>query len=395
MTLPSLPQEAQPDNSILGNQTQALQDLFRGALQGLMERDIEGIIGAAHYERAGERRDIRNGYRPRRFDSRMGSLPLQIPRARETIYMPAFLEHRERTEKALIALIQDAYIAGVSTRKIEKLVADLGVTSLSKSQVSEYCKEIETLVTAFRRRPLTESYPYVFFDAVYEKVRVDGLVQSQAAVVAYGVTSEGKREPIGLEIFDTESFESWSTFFRGLIERGLKGVRLVISDAHAGLVKAIGTMFLGATWQRCKVHFMRNVLAPVTKKYKDAFSSDLKEIYYQSSLEKAMAIVDQMIEKYGKTCSQAIEILLAGVEDTLRYVSFPSEHKSKISSTNPIERLNKEIRRRTKVVGVFPSIASALRLIGAVLLEQTEEWATQGYINADSMKLIPVASSTA
>jgi putative transposase len=385
-----LPKESKQDNSILGDSSDALQALMKSALEGFMSHELDAIIGAARYQREEQRKDIRNGYRSRRFDTRMGSIDLAIPRARDTTYMPTFLEHRERSEKALVALIQEAYISGVSTRKIEKLVETLGVSSLSKSQVSEYCKEIEELITAFRHRPLTQNYPYVFFDALYEKVRVDGLVQSQAVVVAYGIAEDGKREPIGLDVVDTESYTSWSGFFRELLERGLKGVRLVISDAHAGLTKAIGEIFLGTVWQRCKVHFMRNVLAPVPKSKKDAFAADLKQIYHQNTLEDAQAVVEKIAEKYGATCSRAVDILLDGIDDTLRYLAFPDVHWSKISSTNPIERLNREIRRRTKVVGVFPSVASALRLIGAVLLEQTEDWATQGYMCADSMKQLPL-----
>jgi putative transposase len=390
VTTEILPQEATSDNSILGDPTDALRELFQAMLQGVMERDVDATLGAARYQRHEDRQDTRNGYRPRRFDTRMGTLDLAIPRMRETTYMPPFLERRERSEKAIISLVQEAYINGISTRKMEKLVAELGITSLSKAQVSEYTQEIDELVTAFRHRPLEGRYPYIMFDAIYEKIRVDRVVQSQAAVVAYGITDDGKRELIGLEIFNTESFESWSTFFRGLLERGLQGVRLVISDAHAGLVKAIQTVFLGASWQRCKVHFMRNMLAPVPKNRKDEFAADMKRMFHQDQRAAADAIVDQMVEKYGTSCSRAISILIDGIDDALRYLDFPSEHWCKISSTNPIERMNREIRRRTRSIGVFPNIASALRLIGAVLLEQTEDWEMHhGYINPDSMKLIP------
>jgi putative transposase len=227
-------------------------------------------------------------------------------------------------------------------------------------------------------------------DAVYEKVRVDRLVQSQAVVAAYGVRDDGNRELIGVEIFNTESYESWSTFFRGLLERGLTGVRLVMSDAHAGLVKAIDTVFVGASWQRCKVHFMRNVNARVPHKHKKAFAEDLKLIWQQKTRKDANAHAEKLMEKYGTSCSQAINVLMDGLEDALTYLDFPEEHWSKISSTNPIERLNREIRRRTRSVGVFPNIASALRLIGSILLEQTEEWGTgHCYMSPESMQLIP------
>jgi putative transposase len=336
VTTEILPQEATSDNSILGDPTDALRELFQAMLQGVMERDVDATLGAARYQRHEDRQDTRNGYRPRRFDTRMGTLDLAIPRMRETTYMPPFLERRERSEKAIISLVQEAYINGISTRKMEKLVAELGITSLSKAQVSEYTQEIDELVTAFRHRPLEGRYPYIMFDAIYEKIRVDRVVQSQAAVVAYGITDDGKRELIGLEIFNTESFESWSTFFRGLLERGLQGVRLVISDAHAGLVKAIQTVFLGASWQRCKVHFMRNMLAPVPKNRKDEFAADMKRMFHQDQRAAADAIVDQMVEKYGTSCSRAISILIDGIDDALRYLDFPIEHWCKISSTNPI-----------------------------------------------------------
>ena len=391
MTTAILPGPLHPDklNEVLGDTSDALQAIFKEALERVMQHELDAALGAGRYQRDERRQGTRNGYRSRVFDTRMGSVNLDIPRAREINYMPSFLEHHERSEQALIALVQEAYVSGVSTRKIRKLAQALGINSLSKSQVSEFCRELDALITAFRERPLTGEYPYVFFDALYEKIRVTGLVQSQAVVIAYGVRSDGKREPIGLGIVDTESYESWSTFMRSLLERGLGGVRLVMSDAHKGLVKAIETVFLGAGWQRCKVHFMRNVLDCVGKHFKGAFSADLKQVYNQQTLADAQAAVEKIVEKYGKTCTKAVETLLDGVDDTLQYLAFPEVHWSKISSTNPLERLNREIRRRTKSVGVFPTMNSALRLIGAVLLDQTEEWATQGYMSAESMRAIP------
>jgi transposase-like protein len=387
-----LSQEHQPLDSFLGDSTDALRDMVINMLQSIMERDVTAAVGAGRYQRNDDRVDVRNGSRPRRFDTRLGTLNLEIPRTRETNYMPAFIDRRERSEKALIALVQEAYINGVSTRKMKKLLEELGVNSFSKAQVSEVNKEIEEIVNAFRKRPLNGTYSYIMFDAVYEKIRVDRLVQSQAVVVAYGVRDDGNRELIGIEIFNTESYESWSTFFRGLLERGLTGVRLVMSDAHAGLVKAIETVFVGASWQRCKVHFMRNVNARVPHKHKKVFAEELKQIWQQKTRENANACAERLIEKYEKSCSQAINVLIDGLEDTLTYLDFPEEHWSKISSTNPIERLNREIRRRTRSIGVFPDIASALRLIGSILLDQTEEWGTgHCYMSPESMQLIPAS----
>jgi transposase-like protein len=382
--------------SFLGDSTDALRDMFAAMLQSVMEHDVDAKLGAGRYERGADRIDVRNGSRQRRFDTRMGTLELAIPRMRETAYLPAFLEHRERSEKALITLVQEAYINGISTRKMKKLLAELGVESFSATQVSEVNKELDEIITAFRHRPLDGTYPYVMFDALYEKIRVNNLVQSQAVVAAYGVKDDGNRDLIGLEIFNTESLESWSTFFRSLIDRGLTGVRLVISDAHAGLIKAIETIFVGASWQRCKVHFMRNILAHVPQKRKEEFAADLKRIWQQSNREDANALVDKLVEKWETSCSQAIATLINGIDDALSYLDFPEEHWRKISSTNPIERLNREIRRRTRSIGVFPNIASALRLIGAILLEQTEEWGTgHRYMSPESMQLIPPSAAVA
>jgi putative transposase len=392
MTRPIVPQDLALDNaaaSMLGDPTDALRHVFSGALNALMQQEVAARINASAYERSDGRLDYRNGTRERRFDTGMGTLDLEIPRLRDGSYMPSFLTHYERCEAALVSLVQEAYINGVSTRKIEKLVEAMGIRSLSKSQVSELNKKLDQLVTEFRERPLTANYPYLMFDAVYEKIRFEGRSQSHAVVVAYGVTDQGTRELIGLEIVDTESCESWSWFFRQLLDRGLKGVKLVISDAHAGLKKAIGEILLGSSWQRCKVHFMRNILAAVPKTQKAVVGADLKPLFHQNTRDAAMAIVDQLIVKYGDRYSRAMQILLDGIEDALTYLDFPSEHAAKISSSNPIERINREIRRRTRVVGVFPSVASAMRLIGMVLLEQTSDWEAQrGYMSVESMKQI-------
>lgn len=377
------------DNTFLGDSTDAMRNLLSYTLNNLMQQEAAAQIGADIHERNDERRDYRNGTRPRQLHSRMGTLDLAVPRLRTASYQPSFLERYQRTERALISVIHEAFVAGVSTRKMQNLVEHLGVTSLSKSQVSDLCADLDIEVDAFRTRPLNENYPYLMFDAVYEKIRVDKRVQSQAVVAAYGITDQGIRELLDVDIVDTESFESWSGFFRRLLERGLRGVKLVVSDAHGGLVKAIHEVLVGTTWQRCKVHFLRNVLAPVPKSSKEMFSADLKRIYHAQTREQALTIIEEIIDRHGANCSRAIGILVDGVDSTLSYLDFPSEHWPKISSTNPIERLNREIRRRTRVVGVFPNIDSAIRLIGMILLDQTEEWSTQrGYMSADSMQLI-------
>jgi transposase-like protein len=401
MTQSIVPQDVTSDNiHRLGDSTDALRDLLADTLDAVMRQEVAAQLNADSYERHDDREGYRNGTRSRRFDTRMGTLELQIPRVRgvESPYMPSFLTHRERCEAALVSLVHEAYVGGVSTRKVQKLVDALGVKSLSKSQVSDLNKQLDVLVREFRERQLTAVYPYLLFDAVYEKIRFEGRSQSHAVVIAYGITDQGTRELIGIEIVDTERFESWSDFFRKLQMRGLRGVKLVISDAHAGLKRAIAEMFLGTTWQRCKVHFMRNVLAAVPKTYKEAVAADLKRIFQHDQTKKhapkelrkdAMAEVERVLEKHGERHSRAMQILLDGIDDALAYLDFPSEHAAKISSTNPIERINREIRRRTRVVGVFPSIDSAMRLIGMVLLEQTQEWEAQrGYMSLESMQQI-------
>jgi putative transposase len=391
MVQPILTQEAfafDDNGSILGAPSDELQQVLRQALHGLMEFDIAQRTGAERYERNATRLDQRNGTRPpRRFDTRMGSIDLEIPRLRFSNYMPSFVEAHSRSERAIMALVQEAVINGVSNRKVEKLARALGITSLSKSQVSEFTKELDEEARAFRERPLTGyRYPYVLFDAVYHKVRIHRTVQSQAVVIAYGIREDGVRELIGLDVVDTESYESWLTFMRGLRERGLSGVKLVITDAHGGLVKAAGEVFSGAAWQRCKVHFAHNVVDHAPPALKKKLSAAVHEIFKKEGKEDAQAAFLAVFEQYSKLCPKAMQILENGLEDALTFFAFPQEHWRKISSTNSIERINEEIRRRTRVIGIFPNIASALRLIGMLLLEQTEDWQTdKRFINAESM----------
>jgi putative transposase len=393
-----LSQDDLRDHDILGTPTDALQQVLRQALHGLMEFDIAQRTGAERYERSEARRDQRNGTRPpRRFDTRMGSIDLEIPRLRHSNYMPSFLEAHSRSERALMVLVQEAVIGGVSNRKIEKLARALGITSLSKSQVSEFMKELDEEARAFRERPLTaHRYPYLLFDAIYQKVRIYRTVQSQAVVIAYGIREDGVRELIGVDIVDTESYESWLTFMRGLRERGLSGVKLAITDAHGGLVKAVAEVFPGAAWQRCKVHFVRNVVDHAPPALKKKLSAAVHEIFTKETKEEAELASLALIDQYGKLCGKAMHILEEGLEDALAFLAFPKAHWRKISSTNSIERINEEIRRRTRVVGVFPNIASALRLISMLLLEQTEGWQTdKRFMNAESMLSLYIGEDSA
>jgi putative transposase len=397
MVEPIISQEDFNDNSILGAPTDELQRVLRQALHGLMELDIAQRTGAERYERNAERLDQRNGTRTRRLDTRMGTINLEIPRLRQSNYMPSFVEAYSRSERAIAVLVQEAVIAGVSNRKIVKLARALGITSLSKSQVSEFTKGLDGEARAFRERPLSEyRYPYVLFDAVYHKMRINCTVQSQAVVIAYGVREDGVRELIGVDIVDTESYESWLTFMRGLRERGLSGVKLVITDAHGGLIKAVAEVFTGAVWQRCKVHFGRNVVDHAPPALKKKLAGAVQAIFKQETKEDAQAAFLALVDQYGKSCGKAMQILEDGLEDALAFYSFPKAHWSKISSTNCIERINEEVRRRTRVVGIFPNVASALRLISMLLLEQTEGWHTdKRFMNADSMLSLYASENSA
>jgi len=386
MTKAIVPRATTFDNDFLGDPTDALRNLFQQALRGAMEMEFDQQIGASRYERSEERLDQRNGTRKRRFDTRMGSMDLEIPRPRNGAYFPSFLEPNTRSERAVVALVQEAFISGVSTRKIQKLAEELGITSISKTVVSEYFKELDEEARAFRERPLTGKYPYIFLDAIYEKVRIERTVMSQAVVIAYGVREDGIRELLGLDVVDTESEESWTTFLRGLRERGLNGVKLVTTDAHRGLVNAVATIFIGAAWQRCKVHFGRNVVDHAPKAHKEKLAAAVHGIFNQPDQETALAAYQAVREQFGATCAKAVQILEDGLSDALTFMAFPGEHWSRISSTNQIERINREIRRRTRVIGIFPNIASALRLIGMILLEQTEDWHTdKRYMSEESM----------
>ena len=354
-----------------------LRAMLEVLLRRVMEAEVSARICAERHERTEDRSGYRNGSRSRRFDTRLGTIALAVPKLRSGGYLPSFLEARSRSERALVSVVQQAVNGGVATRRVERIFAALGIESMSKSQVSELCCELDEMATAFRNRPLTKAYPYLMLDAMYEKVRIDGHVLSQAVVVAYGVGLDGIREVIGNDVVTSESLESWKQFFRGLKERGLHGVCLVTSDAHAGLTAAIAAEFTGASWQRCKVHFMRNVLAHVPSAKKEAFAADLKSIFAQPTRALADERTTAVLAHYGKSSQKAAAILESGIADALSYYGFPTKHWRKIATTNPVEHLNRDIRRRTRVVGIFPNIESALRIITIRLIEETEDWSTE------------------
>jgi transposase-like protein len=362
-----------------------LRSLAEAVLQILMEADVEGVIGAGRYERSGERTTWRNGYRERTLDTRLGQLSLKIPKLRTGSYFPPFLEARKTAERALVAVIQEAWVAGVSTRRVDDLVQAMGLTGISKSQVSKLCKEIDERVLAFLKRPLAGEWPYLWLDATYLKVREGGRIVSVAAIIAVAVTTEGRREIVGLHIGPSEAEPFWTTFLRDLAKRGLRGVKLVVSDAHEGLKAAI-TRVVGATWQRCRVHFMRNALARVPKGQHTMVAAAIRQAFIQPDREGATQtwrhVADQLRARWPK-----LGTLMDEAEtDVLAYLSFPAQHRAKLHSTNPLERLNKEVKRRADVVGIFPNEDSITRLIGAVLMEANDEWQLQHrYIQIEGM----------
>jgi transposase-like protein len=288
-----------------------------------------------------------------------------------------------------VSVIQEAFVSGISTRKMQNVLAEMGVERLAKSQISELCTELDARAEEFRHRRLTEAYPYIWLDALYEKVRMDGAVVSNAVVIAYGVTVSGYRDVIAIDVVDTESKESWTTFLRELKKRGLTGTKLVISDAHEGLKAAIATVFQGASWQRCKVHFYRNILAHVPEARKLDVAAGLRTVFSQVSAESAQRAAAEFRSLYSKTLIKAVSIFDAGLADALAFLRFPLEHHRKIATTNPIEHLNREIRRRTRSIGIFPSRESALRLITMILIEQSEEWMIERrYMTPESLALV-------
>lgn len=344
--------------------------------QELIDAEATAFIGAGPFERTADRTTHRNGSRPRTLSTTAGDLELTIPKLRQGSFFPALLERRRRVDQALFAVVMEAYLHGVSTRKVDDLVKALGAeTGISKSEVSRICAGLDEEVAVFRDRTLaTLDYPYVFLDATYCKARVNHRIVSQAIVVAVGVAADGRREVLGFDVGDTENEDFWTGFLRGLKTRGLAGVNLVMSDAHSGLKKAIGTVFQGASWQRCRVHFMRNVLAAVPKGSQDMVASVIRTIFAQPDAKHVHAQFDEVARMLERSHPKVAVMLDDARHDLLAFAGFPLKHWRQIWSTNPLERVNKEIKRRTDVVGVFPNPAALLRLAGAVLVEQHDEW---------------------
>jgi len=359
-----------------GADSDLLREMIQHVAQRMMEMDVEGLCAAAYGERSPDRANSRNGYRERLWETRAGSIDLKIPRLRKSSYFPGFLEPRRTAEKALAAVIQEAYIQGVSTRSVDELVKAMGMQGISKSQVSRLCAEIDERVGAFLNRPIEGDWPYLWIDATYVKVREAGRIVSVAVIIAVAVNTDGVREVLGMAVGPSEAEPFWTSFLRSLTRRGLRGVKLVISDAHEGL-KAAAAKVLKSTWQRCRVHFLRNALAHAGKGQRQMVLAMINTAFAQDTQEAAIAqwrvVADQLRVKFPKLAT-----LMDGAEtDVLAFMSFPKAHRVQIHSTNPLERLNAEIKRRTDVVGIFPNDGAITRLVGALLLEQNDEWQLQ------------------
>lgn len=372
-----------------GEMTDTIRQSLEWVLQQLIEAEATAVIGARPHERTDTRVTQRNGHRPKLVSTQAGDVELAIPKLREGSFFPSLLERRRRIDRALFAVVMEAYVHGVSTRKVDDLVKALGVGSgISRSEVSRICAELDGDLDAFRNRRLDHiGFPYVFADATYLKGRVRGRVVSRAVVVATGVTSTGDREVLGVEVGDTEDQAFWAAFFKGLRSRGLSGVQLVISDHHLGLKTAIESVFIGAAWQRCRVHFMRNLLARVPKGSAEMVAAAVRTVFAQPDAAHVRSQLDEVTRMLASQFPDVAEQLTDAADDLLAFTAFPQSHWRKIWSTNPLERLNAEIKRRTKVVGIFPNDASIARLVTAVVVETHDEWAVaeRRYLSEDSM----------
>jgi len=373
-------------NMTVESHSDFLREVLLRAVTQVMDAEVATACNAEYGERSDSRENARNGYRPRALETRMGTLELAIPKLRQGSYLPSFLAPRRRWEQAFVNVVCEAYVLGVSTRKVEDLVEAMGARGMSRSEVSRMAATLDTQVTQFRQRALEGRYPYVWLDAVYVKVREGVRVVSKAVLIAHAVSADGFREVLGVDVAAGEMEDAWRQFLAGLVERGLKGVRLVISDAHAGLKAARRGVFNSVPWQRCRVHFMRNVLCRVRKPAQGFVSATLRHVFDQPDIGTAREAMREAVKLLEEKYPAASTVVSDASEDVLAFKSFPEKHWRQIHSTNPLERLNKEVRRRTDVVGIFPNDASALRLITMLLVEQNDEWAVgRRYFSLESL----------
>jgi transposase-like protein len=365
------------------------RDMLAAFAEALMSAEASSQCLAGYGERNEERINSRNGYRHRDWDTRVGTIDLAVPKLREGTYYPAWLlEHRRRAEQALASVVAQCYVEGVSTRRVDDLVKAMGLDGMSASQVSRLATTLDAKVKAFRERPLDAGpYRYVWIDALTQKVREDGRVVNVSAVIATAVTNEGRREIIGFDVVTTESTASWTAFLRSLVARGLSGVELVISDAHGGIKAAIGQVLAGASWQRCRTHFMANLATKATKASWPMIATLVRSIFEQPDRDSTWSQLEDVVDRLSEAgFTDTAEKVLDSAEEILAFTAFPIEHWPKIRSNNPQERLNKEIRRRTDVVGIFPNRTALIRLVGALLAEQSDEWAVgRRYMSAESL----------
>ncbi len=369
--------------------TDLLSEIVKVVVEALMGAEADSLCGAAYGQSSPERVNQRNGYRARRWDTRVGSIDLSIPKLRKGSYFPDWLlEPRRRSERCLVQVVVECYVRGVSTRRVEGLVQAMGLTGISKSQVSELAKELDELVESFRNRPLDQGpYTCLWLDAMTQRCREGGRVVNVATVIATAVNCQGKREVLGFDVITSEDEAGWRAFLRSLAERGLEGVKLVISDDHKGLKAALAAELPGSSWQRCRTHFMRNLLTRVPKSAQDLVASLVRSIFAQPSAEEVWAQHGRVVEQLEGRFPQAAELLADAAEDILAFTAFPKSMWRQIWSNNPQERLNREIRRRTDVVGIFPNRAAIIRLVGAVLAEQNDEWAiARRYMSLEALE---------
>lgn len=365
-----------------------LRDLIRDAAERLMDIEVSALCGAGHGQRTPLRENRRNGYRGRRWDTRAGTIGLNIPKLRKGSYFPAFLEPRRTAEKALMAVIQEAYIQGISTRSVDDLVKAMGMTGTSRSQVSRLCAEIDERVQAFLTRPIEGDWPFLWLDATYVKLREHPRIVSMAVIVAVAVNMDGRREVLGITVMPSEAEAFWADFLRSLTRRGLRGVKLVVSDAHEGLTAAVRKV-LGAGWQRCRVHFMRNLLCRVGRAHQPVVSAAVKTIFAEKDRDAAHKRWREVADGLRDRFPDVATLMDDAEHDVLAYMAFDGELRRKLHSTNPLERLNKEIKRRTNVVGIFPNREAVIRLVGALMLEQNDEWAvSRRYMSMESLNQI-------